>query len=112
MIKDTFETKPKQNRKTHTQNSSSNETPSNTCMPIHSISQVGEKRLYSNKCLLCYNSTVFREQLLGDGKGKASKGSKDLDLSEKRYDDVCELLAFIDPRVDTNLTGKFELYVK
>lgn len=55
---------------------------------------------------------MFRDQLLGDGggKGKTSKGSKDLDLSEKRYDDVCELLAFIDPRVDTNLTGRLLLH--
>jgi len=49
---------------------------------------------------------VFREQLVGDGGGKGkSKGSKDIDLSEKRFDDVCELLAFMDPRVETDLTG-------
>ena len=89
--------------------------------------QIGDKRLYSNKCLLCYNSPVLHKKLVGDaagsgaapsgdkkgGKGKdtgAPKGgggaSKDLDMSDKKYDDVCELLGYIDPRVETTLTGR------
>lgn len=68
---------------------------------------VGEKRLYSNKCLLSYNSPIFAKQLADggtEGKGKnKTVASKELDLSEKKYEEVCELLAFIDPRVDVTL---------
>ena len=35
-----------------------------------------------------------------------STKNKDLDLPEKEYEDVVELLAYIDPRVDYIITGK------
>lgn len=90
--------------------------------------KVGGKQLYSNRCLLSYTSPVFMKNLSGggdnraDNKGdnKGDKGAKgkgggggggdnkgrdrDLDLSDKKYEDVCELLAFIDPRVLYKLT--------
>ncbi|XP_052254604.1 uncharacterized protein LOC127860529 [Dreissena polymorpha] len=75
---------------------------------------IDEKRLYFNKCLLCYNSPVLRKQLTADDGGSSGKGakstgnkpSKDLDMSDKRFDDVCELLAFMDPRVETALSDQ------
>lgn len=71
--------------------------------------KVGDKQLYSNRCLLSYSSPVFMK-LLGDdspGKGKTkSAASKDLDLSEKKFEDVCDLMSFIDPRVTKDLTDE------
>lgn len=67
----------------------------------------GDKKLFSNRCLLSYSSPVFTKMLgdkSGGDKGKSkTTGNKELDLSEKRYGDVVEMLAFIDPRVEYKL---------
>lgn len=73
-----------------------------------SIKTTGERKLFSNKCLLSYSSPVFRKKLSdeagGGGKGKTkTAGNKELDLSDKKFGDVCEMLAFIDPRVEYKL---------
>ncbi|XP_045189378.1 uncharacterized protein LOC123546840 [Mercenaria mercenaria] len=70
---------------------------------------VGDKQLYSNSCLLSYNSSKFMQVLsddnVGKGKGKTA-ASKDLDLSHHTFGDVCALLSFIDPRVPYDLTDE------
>lgn len=71
---------------------------------------VDDKRLYSNKCLLVYNSKVFEKQLGDDGgkggRGMAKAANKELVLNDKKFDDMVELLAYIDPRVDCELTDQ------
>lgn len=62
--------------------------------------QVGGKKLYTSRSLLAYNSPVMAK-ILSSGSTK----NKDLDLPEKDYEDVVELLAYIDPRVDYIITG-------
>lgn len=50
---------------------------------------------------MAYNSPVMAK-ILSSGSNK----NKDLDLPEKEYEDVVELLAYIDPRVDYLITGE------
>ncbi|XP_045188555.1 protein roadkill-like [Mercenaria mercenaria] len=63
------------------------------------VLQVGGKKLYTCRALLAFNSPVMAK-ILSSGSTK----NKDLDLPEKEYEDVVELLAFIDPRVDYLIT--------
>lgn len=63
------------------------------------VLQVGGKKLFTARALLAYNSPVLA-RILSSGSTK----NKDLDLPEKEYEDVVELLAYIDPRVDYIIT--------
>lgn len=63
--------------------------------------QVSGRKLYTCRALLAYNSPVMAK-ILSSGSNK----NKDLDLPEKEYEDVVELLAYIDPRVDYLITGE------
>lgn len=63
------------------------------------VLQVGGKKLFTCRALLAYNSPVLA-RILSSGSTK----NKDLDLPEKEYEDVVELLAYIDPRVDYIIT--------
>jgi len=65
------------------------------------VSQVGGKKLFTCRALLAYNSPKMAKIL-----GSSSK-NRELDLPEKSLDDVIELLAYIDPRVDYIITGEF-----
>lgn len=58
------------------------------------------KKLYTCRALLAYNSPVMAK-ILSSGTSR----NKDLDLPEKEFEDVVELLAYIDPRVDYIITG-------
>ena len=75
------------------------------------MSQVGERRLYFNKCVVSWHSKVLKDQLADDtsvGKGRgppAKVANKELNLSDHKFDDVVELLAYMDPRLECNLTG-------
>ena len=69
------------------------------------FSQVGGKKLFTCRALLAYNSPVLA-RILSSGSTK----NKDLDLPEKEYEDVVELLAYIDPRVDYIITGSIPLF--
>lgn len=69
-------------------------------------SQVNGKKLYTCRALLAYNSPVMAK-ILSSGTSK----NKDLDLPEKEYEDVVELLAYIDPRVDYIITGEWTFWV-
>ncbi|WAR21461.1 hypothetical protein MAR_015435 [Mya arenaria] len=62
------------------------------------VLQVGGKKLFTCRALLAYHSPVMAKIL-----GSSSK-NRDLDLPEKEFEDVVELLAFIDPRVDYIIT--------
>ncbi|KAL4224353.1 hypothetical protein ACF0H5_017807 [Mactra antiquata] len=84
------------------------------------IISVGERKFYSNSGILAYNSPVLMSKLTdnqtnatetGGRKGQkkvqtSSKKNKELDWSHINYKDVYEMLAFIDPRVDTELTDE------
>ncbi|XP_052772840.1 uncharacterized protein LOC128211808 isoform X1 [Mya arenaria] len=59
---------------------------------------VQTRKLYTARCLLAYNSPVFEKQL-------ANAKKADLDLSSKNFDDIVELLCYLDPRVQYTLTA-------
>ena len=62
--------------------------------------------------MLSWHSKVLKEQLAEETTSKGGRGgpakvaNKELNLSQHRFDDVVECLAYMDARVECNLTGK------
>jgi len=59
----------------------------------------GGRKLFTARCILAYNSPVFEKRL-----GSTKKA--ELDMSDKDYDALVELLCYLDPRVPYTITGK------
>ncbi|XP_052249576.1 uncharacterized protein LOC127857199 [Dreissena polymorpha] len=57
------------------------------------------KKLWTARCILAYNSPVFEKQL-------APAKKTEIELHNKNYDDVVELLCYLDPRVQYTITAK------
>ncbi|KAL4232127.1 hypothetical protein ACF0H5_009702 [Mactra antiquata] len=86
------------------------------------IINVDGKKFYSNSGVLAFNSPVFMKSLSDDkskdsgdakgakGGGKPSSSSaggvRELDWSHLDYNDAREMIEFIDPRVDADLTDE------
>lgn len=57
------------------------------------------KKLFTARCMLAYNSPVFQKLLTNAKK-------QDIDMSDKNYDDMVELLCYLDPRVQYTVTAQ------
>ncbi|XP_045188556.2 uncharacterized protein LOC123546395 [Mercenaria mercenaria] len=60
---------------------------------------ISGKKLYTARCILAYNSPVF-EKMMGNAK------KHEIDLSNKNFDDIVELMCFLDPRVPYTVTAQ------
>lgn len=60
---------------------------------------VSGRKLFTARCILAYNSPIFERSL-------ANAKKHELDLSDKNFDDIVELLCYLDPRVQYTITAQ------
>lgn len=65
----------------------------------YNFQQIGGRKLYTARCLLAYNSPVFEKSL-------ANAKKHEMELPNKNFDDIVELLCYLDPRVPYTITGQ------
>lgn len=57
------------------------------------------KKLFTARCLLAYNSPVFEKNL-------ANSKKQDIELANKQLEDVIQLVCYLDPRVQYEITAQ------